>query len=208
MNLLLDEFLGDIVLSTGTRAVNRRQETLWELTKQLIEAFEMVDGTQHSLFQTCDQLTSEGFDKLFRCYEIGVTRLDKIFRQEILHLEAINTKGRRAKDVITTKVIDLKSKTSKIQKKNTHPSNESYAESSTHSTQASILTAIKTSTSPPVSSELNSTIEQDTVSKKIKRHHPSKEEREVLETLFTYDAMPSDTAINSALTILLTYWEG
>ncbi|GBC00391.1 hypothetical protein RclHR1_03840013 [Rhizophagus clarus] len=28
MNLLFDEFLGDIVLSKGTRAVNRRHETL------------------------------------------------------------------------------------------------------------------------------------------------------------------------------------
>jgi hypothetical protein len=197
MNLLFDEFLGDIVLSTGTRAVNRRREILWKLTKQLIEAFEMIDGTQHSLFQNCDQLTSEGFDKLFCCYKNGITRLDKIFRQEILHLEVVDTKGRRAKGVITTKVTDLKSKTSKTKGKNTQPSNDSLAES---------LGTLTIETG--ISSELNSTIEYEPVSKKIKRHHPSKEEREVLESLFVYDTMPSDAAIDSVLTILLTYWDG
>jgi len=55
-------------------------------------------------------LTSEGFDKLFCCYKDGIPRLKKIFRQEILHLEAIDTKGRHAKGIITTKVVDLKSK--------------------------------------------------------------------------------------------------
>ena len=54
MNLLFDEFLGDIVLLAGTRAVNRRQEKLWKLVKQLINAFEMADETQHLLFQNCD----------------------------------------------------------------------------------------------------------------------------------------------------------
>ncbi|GES76543.1 hypothetical protein GLOIN_2v1482460 [Rhizophagus clarus] len=166
MNLLFDEFLGDIVLSAGTRAVNRRQEKLWELTKQLIDAFEMADGTQHLLFQNCDQLTSEGF-------------------------EAIDTKGRRAKGVITTKVTDLKSKTQKTKKKNIHPPDESYSESSMQ------VRTIEAIVSPPVSSELKS-----------KRHYPSKEEREVLETLSTYDVMPPDAAIDSVLTSLLTYWDG
>jgi hypothetical protein len=148
MNLLFDEFLGDIILSTGKRAINRRQETLWELTKQLIKAFEITEGTQHLLFQNCDQLTSEGFDKLFCCYKDGITRLEKIFRQEILHLEAIDTKDRRAKGVITTKVTDLKSKISKIKKKNIHPSDELYAESSIQ------MKTIETIVSPSASSEL------------------------------------------------------
>jgi len=148
MNLLLDEFLGDIVLSTGTQAVNRRRKILWELTNQLIEAFEMVDTMQHPLFQNCNQLTSDGFKKLFCYYENGIMRLDKIFRQEILHLEPIDTKGRRVKGIVTTKVTDLKSK---APKKNTHLLNEAHVGSS--------------STSPSVPSEL---IEQEPVSKKIK----------------------------------------
>src|SRR5205823_5639936 len=112
------------------------------------------------------QLTPEGFGKLFHCYKDGVTRLEKIFRQEILHLEAIDTKGRRAKGVITTKVTDLKSKIPKTKKKNTHLSNESHAESSMQARTT------ETIVSPTTSSEL-----------KIKRHRPSKEEKEVLETL-------------------------
>src|SRR3954453_12462013 len=59
---------------------------LWELTAQVFEAFEMEDGTQDSIFQNCDQLIPEGFEKLFGCYSDGMIRLDKIFRQEILFL--------------------------------------------------------------------------------------------------------------------------
>lgn len=45
---------------------------------------------------------------MFECYEKGIQRLLSIFRQEILHTEPINTKGRTAKNVVVTKVEDLK----------------------------------------------------------------------------------------------------
>ncbi|RHZ90049.1 hypothetical protein Glove_8g125 [Diversispora epigaea] len=141
MNLLLDEFLDDIVLSTTTRAIKGRHEVLWKLINQLFEAFEMENGTHHPLFQNCNRLTTEGFEKLYRCYQDGIVRLDKIFQQEILCLQAIDTKG------ITKKI-------------------------------------------------------------KIARHSPSKEEKDILETLFAYDIRPSDTVIDSALSNLLTYWDG
>ncbi|CAG8668998.1 3856_t:CDS:1, partial [Funneliformis caledonium] len=44
--------------------------------------------------------------------------------------------------------------------------------------------------------------------KKAKWHHPSKEEKAILETLFAFDAMPPDTTIDLVLETLLTYWDG
>ncbi|RHZ57019.1 hypothetical protein Glove_395g64 [Diversispora epigaea] len=168
MNFLLDEFLDDIVLSTTTRAIK--------------EPFEMENGTHHPLFQNCNQLTTEGFEKLYRCYQDGIVRLDKIFQQEILCLQAIDTKGRSAKGIVVTKVADLKEKSKKNIKKHTNPFNNPSNES--------------------LIQERNelSTFEST-------RHSLSKEEKDILETLFAYDIRSSDTVIDSALSNLLTYWD-
>ena len=130
--------------------------------------------------------------------------LDKIFQQKVLYLQAVDTKNRRAKGIIITKTINLKDKSkAKVQKKRPLPSNDLQTESST---QAEPNVSVSTS------SELNTLPinEQEPASKKIKltRHHPSKEEKAILETIFAYDMKPPDTAINSALTNLLTYWDG
>ena len=113
-------------------------------------------------------------------------RLDKIFRQEILHLETINTKGRCAKGIVTTKVTDLL-KATKAQKKRSYSTNDLQTESST---------------------TYNSVIEQELTLKKAKRHHSSKEEKAILETLFAFDATPPDATIDSVLETLLAYWDG
>jgi hypothetical protein len=189
MNLLLDEFLDDIVLSTTTRAIKGRHEVLWKLTFQLLEVFEMENGAQHLLFKNCDQLTQEGFVKLYGCYQDGVARLDKIFKQEILCLEKIDTKGRRAKGIVVTKVTDLKEKSKKNSKKNANPPSIQENELPT--------------------SEIIPTNEQGPTKRvKITRHCPSKEEKAILETLFGYDTRLLDTVVDSALSNLLAYWDG
>jgi len=53
-------------------------------------------------------LNNEGCQKLFKCYNAGLERLKKIYRQEILQIEMVNTKGRRAKEVVVSKVKDIK----------------------------------------------------------------------------------------------------
>ncbi|CAG8555779.1 8187_t:CDS:2, partial [Diversispora eburnea] len=59
------------------------------------------------------------------------------------------------------------------------------------------------------SSEIIPVNEQESPKKiKITRHYPSKEEKDILETLFAYDVRPSDTVIDSTLSNLLTYWDG
>ncbi|RHZ43769.1 hypothetical protein Glove_856g18 [Diversispora epigaea] len=174
MNLLLDEFLDDIVLLTTTRAIKERHEVLWKLINQLLEAFEMENGTYHPLFQNCNQLTTEGFEKLYRCYQDGTVRLDKIFQQEILCLQVIDTKGCR-----------LKRKIKKNIKKRTNPFNNPPNESLTQ--ERNELPTFESSEIIPVN-------EQKSPKKiKIARHSPSKEEKDILKTLFAYDIRPSDT---------------
>jgi hypothetical protein len=50
----------------------------------------------------------QGCQKLLGCYNAGLERLKAIYRQEVLKIEPINTKGRRAKEVIVSKVKDAK----------------------------------------------------------------------------------------------------
>lgn len=201
MNLLLDEFLDDIVLSTTTRAIKERHEVLWKLINQLLEAFEMENGTHHLLFQNCNQLTTEGFEKLYGCYQDGIVRLDKIFQQEILCLQAIDTKGRGAKGIVVTKVADLKENSKKNTKKRTNPFNNPPNENSTQE-RNELPTTFESSEIIPVN-------EQESTKKvKTTRHCPSKEEKEILETLFAYDIRPTDTVIDSTLSNLLTHWDG
>ncbi|GBB89767.1 hypothetical protein RclHR1_16570002 [Rhizophagus clarus] len=63
---------------------------------------------KHPLFKNNNQLNNEGCQKLFKYYDAGLERLKKIYRQEILQIETVNTKGRRAKEVVVSKVKDIK----------------------------------------------------------------------------------------------------
>ena len=179
MNLLFSEFLGDTVMSKSDRAVNNRHEILWNLVDKLVETFQ-VD--KHKLFQNCPELNLEGFKRLYECYEAGKQRLIKIFRQEILELEPVDTTGRRAKEIVVSKVITLK-KAEKEQKqieKDTHHKKRHIAENSTHidQTQESQLKRVKTS-----------------------KHQTTKEELTILKPLT--HIVPTEEQLNSALAALL-----
>lgn len=50
-------------------------------------------------------MNNEECQKLFKCYDAGIERLKKIYRQEILQIETVNT---RAKEVVVSKVKDIK----------------------------------------------------------------------------------------------------
>jgi hypothetical protein len=52
------------------------------------------------LFATSDQLTSDGYERIFTCYSKGTNRITNIIRQDILKLEKCNAKGRTKKDLI------------------------------------------------------------------------------------------------------------
>ncbi|GES89919.1 hypothetical protein GLOIN_2v1482460 [Rhizophagus clarus] len=66
----MSEYLNDNSISHSERAVNSRQESLWELVNDLIE----------------------GLDRLIACYPNGLERIEGIYRQEVLKIESRNTK--------------------------------------------------------------------------------------------------------------------
>ena len=108
MDLLFGEFIGDIVVSKKDRAVDGRCELFWTFVNSLLVSFELSDPTNLPLFQNCRELTESGYIKIFSCYDKGKERLMQIYRQEVLKIEPINTKGRRAKEVVITKTKDIK----------------------------------------------------------------------------------------------------
>ena len=108
MNLLFGEFIDDNVMSHGKHSVDNRYTALWNLIKSLVEAFGSVNPLEYSLFKNNSQLNQEGCQKLFKCYNAGLERLKTIYRQEILKIEAINSRGRKAKEVVVSKVKDIK----------------------------------------------------------------------------------------------------
>ncbi|CAB4495615.1 hypothetical protein RhiirA5_431726 [Rhizophagus irregularis] len=89
MDLLFGEFIGD-------RVVDGRYELFWGLVNSLLTAFDLPNPTSLPLFQNCKELTENGYAKLFSCYSKGEERLVQIYRQEVLKIDPINTKGRRA----------------------------------------------------------------------------------------------------------------
>ncbi|RHZ62229.1 hypothetical protein Glove_341g10 [Diversispora epigaea] len=85
------------VTSKMDRAVKNHHEVLWNLIDKLVEAFQV---NNHELFQNCLECTLLGFQQLYKCYETGKQCLTKIFCQEILKLETIDTTGKRSKDIV------------------------------------------------------------------------------------------------------------
>jgi len=77
------------------------------LINSLVDAFENQILTDHLLFKNCNKLTSTDCKKLIESYKLGKERLMQIYRQEVLHIESINTKGQRAKGIVVTKVKDI-----------------------------------------------------------------------------------------------------
>ena len=66
----------------------------------LSEAIACDEPEKHPLFATSDQLTSDGYERIFTCYSKGTNRITNIIRQDILKLEKRNTKGRAKKDLV------------------------------------------------------------------------------------------------------------
>ncbi|CAG8737227.1 2693_t:CDS:2, partial [Rhizophagus irregularis] len=84
-------------------------------------AFKSLNSTNHPLFQNCIELTDSSYTKLFSYYDKGKERLNQIYRQEVLRIDPINTKGRRAKEVVITKTKDIKNAECTSKKCPTHP---------------------------------------------------------------------------------------
>ncbi|CAB5210001.1 unnamed protein product [Rhizophagus irregularis] len=154
----------------------------------------MDNAIDHDLFKknSPPQLNQEGLMKINQAYEDGLGRIKKIYRQEVIKIEAINTKGRRKLSVMKTKVSDL-SKNKKSRKKNAPTIPEGDNEGS--SQLARVLQTIQFN-------------EQDSHQPPLKRQRvvTTEEEKEILKCLLQKKIMPSENEINEVLTKLPQSW--
>jgi len=192
MDLLIGEFTNDITISQTERAVNSRQEELWLLINSLVDAFESQIPTDHLLFKNYKELTSTGYKKLIESYESGKERLMQIYRQEVLHVESINTKGRRAKGVVVTKVKD-------IQEMNRVNKRRNQIESVSITSQSDFV-----SNPQPILPEPQNTLTTINNERPIKRtrHTNTNEEIEILNP-YLANTNPTDNDTNLTLNALL-----
>ncbi|GES97125.1 hypothetical protein GLOIN_2v1482460 [Rhizophagus clarus] len=173
----------------GERAVNSRQESLWELVNDLIVIFGMDDPLSHQLFQkyTPTEIHQEGLDRLIACYPNGLERIEGIYRQEVLKIESRNTKGRRAVGVVRTKVKDYNNQKKSRNQPVTMP---------TQPSQDEILNEQSTDNLPDTTKPQS----------KQKKHRTTKEEMEILSVLKVYKDKLPDDAIASVCEQLSEIW--
>ncbi|PKK57315.1 hypothetical protein RhiirC2_826194 [Rhizophagus irregularis] len=220
INLLFSEFIEDNVMSHSKHSVDNRHVVLWNLIKTLEEAFGSVNPLEHSLFKNSSQLDREGCQKLFKCYNAGLERLKTIYRQEILQAEPINTKGRKAKEIVVSKVKDIKKaekeadKTEKKQKIASKLSEKRSLVFTQQESNNSILPENLSSSlegSQSISDQIITNIEHvsEPSSKKQKtaRHLTTQQEKDLLATLMTPNS-PTEEEVEEVLKGLLQFWDG
>lgn len=169
IDLLMSEYLNDNSISHSERAIESRQESLWELVNDLVVVFGMDNPLSHQLFQkyTPTEMHQEGFERLVACYSGGLERIKGIYRQEVLKIENRDTKGRRKVGVPRTKVKDYNSDNKK----------KSRQQTITESSQ-STSDYLPDTTKPPLQ----------------KKHRTTEEETKILSVLKVYkDKLPDDT---------------
>jgi len=79
---LISEYLDDHSISHSERAIESRQESLWELINDLVEIFEMNNLLSHQLFQKYIpiKMHKEGLSRLLACYSDGLERIKGVYR--------------------------------------------------------------------------------------------------------------------------------
>ncbi|RHZ84801.1 hypothetical protein Glove_74g102 [Diversispora epigaea] len=206
MNLLIGEFVNDITVSQTEHAINSQQEVMWTLIDSLTDAFENPIPTNHLLFKNCKELTTLGCKKLIESYEQGKQRLIQIYKQEVLHIEPIDTKGRRAKGIVVTKVKDIKETSKKHNQTetiitNTTPTVSNTLISPNISTTLQSVSSKNLSNPQSTSQIISSTVNEECPTKRT-RHIKISEEIEIL-TPYLANTNPTDNDTNLVLTSLL-----
>ncbi|CAB4433303.1 unnamed protein product [Rhizophagus irregularis] len=82
---------------------------LWDLVGDLVDIFGMLDPLSYDLFQEYQptELHHQGVERLISCYQRGLERIKTVYRQEVLEIECRNTHGRRAVEVVRTRLKDF-----------------------------------------------------------------------------------------------------
>ncbi|RHZ84897.1 hypothetical protein Glove_74g143 [Diversispora epigaea] len=184
MNLLIGEFVNNITVSQTEHAINSRQEVMWTLIDSLTDAFENPISTNHLLFKNCKELTT----------------------LEVLHIEPIDTKGRRAKGIVVTKVKDIKETSKKRNQTetiitNTIPTVSNTLISPNISTTLQSVSSKNLSNPQSTSQIISSTVNEERPTKRT-RHIKISEEIEIL-TPYLANTNSTDNDTNLVLTSLL-----
>ncbi|CAJ0768363.1 2077_t:CDS:1, partial [Entrophospora sp. SA101] len=77
---------------------------LWKLVDEILKAFNDDLPEKSILFKEATQLTREGYQLMFTCYDKGVNRLKKIVDQDIDMTQIRSTVGRRKKELVPLEV--------------------------------------------------------------------------------------------------------
>ncbi|PKC56013.1 hypothetical protein RhiirA1_402454 [Rhizophagus irregularis] len=220
IDTLLNEFLDTHTYYRKDRNTNNRIDPLWKLSHDLLEAFKMDNAIDHDLFKknSPPQLNQEGLMKINQAYEDGLGRIKKIYRQEVIKIEAINTKGRRKLSVMKTKVSDL-SKNKKSRKKNAPTIPEGDNEGSSQLARVLQTIQFNEQDSQSVLKDKNinpkrKCIELPENQENVESQPPLKrqrvvtteKEKEILKCLLQKKIMPSENEINEVLTKLPQSW--
>jgi hypothetical protein len=171
LDLLISEFISDTVVIRNEKAIQSRKEVLWKLVNELFDAFSLIDPKTHELFSNAQEITPEGFLKFFTCYDLGITRLIAIQRQDVFKVDLRNTQGRRKHNVVVHKLSEKQTK--KMQKK--HPIVESQGQ------QSNVLDSVNS--------------EESIIQHKSQKRRTTNDEKKILEGLFEFDSFSDDTAI-------------
>ena len=77
----MSKYLDNHSISHSERAIESRQESLWELVNDLVEIFGMDNPLSHQLFQkyTSTEMYKEGLSRLLACYPDGLERIKEVY---------------------------------------------------------------------------------------------------------------------------------
>ncbi|RHZ78052.1 hypothetical protein Glove_168g330 [Diversispora epigaea] len=179
---------------------------MWTLIDSLTDAFENPISINHLLFKNCKELTTLGCKKLIESYEQEKQRLIQIYKQEVLYIEPIDTKGRRVKGIVVTKVKDIKETSKKRNQTetiitNTTPTVSNILISSNISTTLQSVSSKNLSNPQFTSQIISSTVNKERPTKRT-RHIKISEKIEIL-TQYLANTNPIDNDTNLVLTSLL-----
>ena len=116
-DLFFSMFNGEHTNAGGSHAKNSRSEAINRLAEKMLEAFISSSPAEHWLFRGCSQLSETGYDRIFNCYQSGVQRLTKYYKQAVIHTEPDDPTGRAATGVAITISCRLSLELGSIQKK-------------------------------------------------------------------------------------------
>jgi len=131
----------------------------------------------------------------------------QIYRQEVLKIDPISTKGRRAKEVVVTKTKDIKNA-----ERNTYSQSEAgpSTTTTTNTTTTATTTTIATTTTTTTTTTATTTATTATTTTTKRSRHVTTEKEKVILTPYLKNSNPSnektEVVLESLLELSPNYW--